>query len=70
MGRVLWQIVYFAFLIGILAALIAEEIGRSLLLVVGFGLLVWLVALAIITVSIARTRQGAGHPPRARAVIP
>ena len=37
-------------------ALIAEEIGRSFLIVVGFGLLVWLLALIPYAVRIVRAR--------------
>ena len=38
------------------AALIPEEMGRSFLFVVGFGLLVWLLALIPFAVLIARAR--------------
>lgn len=39
------------------AALIPEEIGRSFLIVVGFGLLVWLLVLIPFAVLIARARK-------------
>lgn len=42
------------------SALIPEEIGRSLLLVVGFGLLVWLLALVIFMIAACRTARSTG----------
>ena len=39
------------------SALIPEEIGRSLLLVVGFGLLVWLLALVIYAIVAYRAAR-------------
>jgi len=38
------------------AAIIPEEIARSLLLVVGFGLLVWILALVIYAIAAVTTR--------------
>lgn len=56
---VLYVVLFFS-LVGIEeltgAALIAEEIGRSFLIVVGLGLAVWLLALVPCAVLIARAR--------------
>jgi hypothetical protein len=43
------------------AALIAEEVGRSFLIVIGFGLLVWLLALIPFTVLVARVKSSEGE---------
>ena len=48
------------------AALIAEEIGRSFLIVVGFGLLVWLLVLIPFAVLIVATKSRPPHQSDAK----